>query len=499
MYEIEANSNQQIGATYTYRRSNPFYLLAPSYYMPFYTQFLRPLLMRYDGYVPEWHNFKRGIYPEKLAQTVNSGLWGLIFAHGIDFTGKGTLDTDFARKWATEVDLFKTLLTSCEQSGAGGTSLLAINRNGRKLSIATYRIDQYYADFNASGEVTRARIFFDLCTDTVRNEKHHYGICEERYFNSDGVPCVKSAVYIAGGNDQTAVASRPRSADEGIPWENLPYKVKKFINTNYKGLRIGLEHYLPFADSLGLFPLKYTANLPSIPGSPFGRPITDIIGTECFEWDQIKGFGKNETEVAKEKVLMPEEMINKDDPDNPSQFYDSSLFQKVDSNSIDDNKPTVLSFPFRTSEIKVREEEILRSVAFKLNVSASTIASFLSEGAHETTAAAILSEKTKTDAWISTQIGLIAPVINRLLNKVMRYYDHNPVSIVFKSQAQSPTLETAKIYMDMYSQGGLSPRLFIKKVFPELSEEEQATEIARLEEIQQAKLGILKNEVPPQK
>lgn len=488
----QSGQSNQLGAFYGFLKNNPFYLLAPPYYMPFYSQYLRFMLRIYDGYDPTYHNFGKGLVPEKLAQSVAKGLCNVLFAHGIDFVGK-EYDTKFARDWAEKTNLLSVLRKAFLYSAAGGTSLLAATRNGNNIGAAAYRIDTFFADFNAMGKVEGARVYFDLFHDTENDKDNHYGICEERYFNERGIPCVKRAIYCVNGNIQSDVSSRPKSAEESIPWEQLPRAVKRHIKENYPDILIGKEQYLPFADSVGLFPVKFTDGIPKLPNTPFGQPIGDIISSECQQFDQLKCFEKNEVYVAKGRILMPEQMMNKDDPAQTMGDFDETLFQKVGSNGTDTDKPTDIQFKLRASDIRVQKENIYRDVAAKLNVSASTIASFLTDGSTETVAAAILNEKNKTSAWIPTQIALIAPAINALLAKVMRYYDHEPVKIIFKSQAQAPTLENAKIYMDMYSAGGISAKLFVDLVFPELSEEEKAYEIKRLEENEKIKKAQLTN------
>ena len=82
MYEIEGVSNKALGGVYTFRINNTFYLLSPPYYVPFYNNYLRIYLQIYDGYVPTWHNLAKGLTPNRLAQSVNKGLFNILFAHG---------------------------------------------------------------------------------------------------------------------------------------------------------------------------------------------------------------------------------------------------------------------------------------------------------------------------------------------------------------------------------------------------------------------------------
>jgi len=131
----------------------------------------------------------------------------------------------------------------------------------------------------------------------------------------------------------------------------------------------------------------------------------------------------------------------------------------------------------------LQKENIYKDIALKLNISASSVASFLSEGAGARTATEIIGERTKTDTWIDGQINLNAPEINELLRYVMHYYGQEPVEIVFKAEEQSPQIERLKTNSDVFSAGNMSPERFVKNTYGNaLSKEEQEKEIAYLEQ-----------------
>ena len=124
-------------------------------------------------------------------------------------------------------------------------------------------------------------------------------------------------------------------------------------------------------------------------------------------------------------------------------------------------------------------------MAFKLNISASSVASFLSEGAGARTATEIVSERTKSDTWIDGQINLNKPEIDEMLKVVMDYYNQDTVEIIFKTENQAPELEALKTYGDQLTVGNISPELFVKKVHKNLSIAEQNKEIELLRQQKQ--------------
>jgi hypothetical protein len=270
-----------------------------------------------------------------------------------------------------------------------------------------------------------------------------------------------------------------------INWENLPREIKTYIKTNFPSVIVDKEQYLPFYRHLGLFMLKFTEDIGQLPNVNLGQPIGDILFTENFQYDQMKYFEKNEVDLARARALLPEEWWNKDDPNFENSALNQRLFLKVSGVNTDNDKVTPMQFLLRGNDIKTEKENIYKDIAFKLNVSASTIASFLSEGSGSKTATEIVNERTTTDTWIDSQINLNKPEIDDLLELVMRFYNQEPISIIFKTENQAPALETLKTYGDQLTVGNISPELFVKMVHKNLSTEEKNAEVEKIKQMQE--------------
>lgn len=477
-----------LGGFFDFYVNNTFYLLAPDYYYSFYAIYLNRCLACYDGWVNGWHNKASGLVPQRMLQSIARGLNNMLFAHGIDFSGeKG--DYEFATKWAKKSKFYRTLKKAHLFAIAGGTSLLKLNRTNHELYATTHRIDTFFADIDASGKIVSVRSYFDAVHNTnPSGNKQHYGICEERYFNAEGKPCVRAAVYCASGTLQTEVQTRPRNLVERVKWENLPKNIKNYIRDHYPSIILDKEQYLPFPHSLGCCLIKFTDDIPQIPNTPFGQPIGDILFTENFQYDQMKYFEKNEVDLARARALIPEEMWNKDDPAYGERALSERFYQRVASMNGDNDKIEKIQFLLRGNDIRTQKENIYKDCAFKLNISASSVASFLSEGAGARTATEIVSERTKSDTWIDGQVNLNKPEIDDLLAEVMRFYNHEPVGIILKSENQSPFLETVKVLGDQLTVGNITPALYVRKVYKDLSLEQQNEEIRALEEQKQIRV-----------
>lgn len=471
------DSNSTLGNYFDFYVNNTFYLLAPEYYYSFYSIYLNRCLACYDGWVNGFHNKESGLVPQRMLQSIATGLTNMLFAHGIDFSGNQSA-YNFARKWAQKAKFYKELKKGYKFAVAGGTSLLKLNRKDKELFMSAHRIDTFFADIDATGKVVSVKVFFDAIHNTnPSGDKEHFGICEERYFNEAGKPCVRTSVYKGSANLQTEVQSRT-NAGQHINWKNLPPKVKQYIFDNFPSVIVDKEEYLPFPHSLGCYLLKFTDDIPQIPNTPFGQPIGDILFTENFQYDQMKYFEKNEVDLARARALIPEEFWNKDDPDYAGRALNERFYQKISTANGDTDKVTPIQFALRGMDMKTQMENIYKDCAFKLNISASSIASFLSEGAGAKTATEIVSERTKTDTWIKGQINLNAPEINELLKLVMFYYNQEEVEIVLKAEDQSPFLERFKTNSDAFTVGNMSPERFVKQTYGNnLSKEEQQKEI----------------------
>ena len=483
IYDIDTiGCGTELGNFFDFYVNNTFYLLAPEYYFPLYANYFNRCLALYDGWVSGWHNVKSGLVPQRMLQSITNGLNNMLFAHGIDFSGTKA-DYDFAIKWAKRTKFYKALKKAHKFAIAGGTSLLKINREDKGLYVSAHRIDTFFADIDASGKITSVKIFFDAIHNTNSSgTKDHFGICEERYFNEEGKPCVKASVYKSTSNIQTETQNRLKANSTKMNWVNLPPSVKQYIKSHYPSVIVDEEQYLPFPNSLGCCLMKFTDDIPQIPNTPFGQPIGDILATESFQYDQMKYFEKNEVDLARARALVPDTMWNQDDPAYDRRALSERFYQKVSSVNGDDDKITPIQFLLRGEDMKTQMENIYKDCAFKLNISASSVASFLSEGAGARTATEIISERTKSDTWIKGQINLNAPDINELLRLIMFYYNHDAVEIILKAEDQSPFIEKLKTNSDVFGAGNMSPRRFVKDTYRNLSQAEQEEEIAYLQE-----------------
>lgn len=496
VYDIDTvGYGYDLGEYFDFHINNTFYLNAPTYYKSFYSLYLTRCLAVYDGWVGGWHNAKSGLVPQKMLPSITNGLANMVFANGIDFMCDDPKSYFKVVRWAKQCKLYASFKKGYKFAVAGGSSLLKINRDANKeFYISAHRIDTFFADLNAKGEIINVKVFYDMIHNTNATDgmTKHFAICEERYFK-ENQPTIRQAIYDAGGNLQTSVSARPEMPIDRmtpINWENLPNEVKRQVKKLYPSIRIGEEEALPFKDNLGCFLMKFTEDIPQCPDMPFGQPIGDILFTENFQFDQMKYFEKNEVDLARARALIPEEYWNKDDPAQDTRALSERFFQKVKTNGDDSDKVTPIQFLLRGNDMKTVKENIYKDCAFKLGLSASSIASFLNEGAGARTATEIISERTKTDTWINGQININAPVINELLAVLSRLKEWGYVEIILKAENQAPQIEVMKAYGDQLAAGHITPELFVKNSYKNLTIAEQQREVNYIKARMSYELGL---------
>jgi hypothetical protein len=466
----------------SYVISNPFYLYAPTYWQTYYSQYLAPALAIYDGSL----NTKIGTATytnQMLLPALATGISNRMFANGIDFVGDERTRYKM-EEWAEETNLIKTLKKAYKFSMAGGTSLLKINRRSSDMNlyVSAHRIDTFFVDVTPSGEIRRARIFQRLLSSTVSEtlETKQYMLVEERkYIN--GKPYVSEEVYVGSGSIQTETANRPHTLrDKPLAWTELPAEVRKIIVDRYPSVQLGKPIALPFVNDLGVYLWTWTEDNPRLADCPYGQPIGDILQNESIQFDQLKVFEKVEVNLARAKVAVPSEYMNPDDELQKEDALDETVYTQIPMGENGEIKP--IQFNLRATDIKQQMENICKSIALKLNMSASSVASFISEGSGSKTATEIINEKTETDTFIKSQIRLVRSELNKMINVISRYNGNiGKTSIVFRYEMQTSPLETIKIMGDALNAGLVSPRRFVETAYPYLSINEKEREIAFIE------------------
>lgn len=463
----------------TFALNNPFYLFAPSYYKSYYSMYLRPCIAYYEGSM----NVQVGtnVVTNALSvQSITRNMKRKLFANGIDFVG----DTGARNKildWSNGCEFEEKLKESFEYGLAGGTGILKLNKDfNNKYYVTAHRIDNFFIDVNSRGKIVKAKVYIDLINNTA-TEGDHYLLCEERYFDQDNMPRQAYTIYLGSGNLQTEGYNKPikdfTAYSNPIQWTAVPKAIRNIIKRDYPNVIFNEPTFLPFYDDLGIYKIDGYKNNPRIPNGQFGQPIADIIQIEAVQYDQLKVFEKKEVKLARARANVPSEYINENDPDQSSTL-DEDYYVSVPTGDNANIVPT--QFQLRAGDIRTQKENILRDMAFKLGLSTSTVATFLGEGAGAKTATEIISEKTTTDTTFKDFKRQIESEVNKLIAKMLHLLDADVSQkcvLDIKYEGQESRIDTLKINLQAVQSGFMSPELFVKTTYPDLTQEQQKREI----------------------
>lgn len=470
--------------------TNPFYLFAPSYYYNYYSTYLRPCLRYYDGNV----NVKVGkntITNSLSLQSIARGITGKLFANGIDFIGPNGARNKIIDWAENTADFEKVVKEAWTYAQAGGSSIIKINRTeDMKYYITAHRIDNFFVDVDNRNNVTRCRTYIDVIQNTA-SDNTHYMLCEERYFDDEGKPRIVYNIYEGSGSLQTEGMDKPTEVEKSdnfvvnkkpSKWESIPKKIRDVIKKNYPEIIFGdAPAYLTFHDSLGVYKIDFTEGNPRIPNFCFGQPIADTLQIEAVQLDQLKVFEKKEVKMARARANVPSQYMNPDDPEQ-KETLDEDYYVKLEMS--EDGQIVPMQFALRADQIRMQKENIYRDMAFKLNLSTSTIASFMSEGSSSKTATEIISEKTTTDTTFKSWKRSIERVLNQLIRKICLLIDcptGEYVKCSIKYENQESHIDNVKVNTVALQSGFMSPRRYVKDTYGYLSQEEQDYEINYIE------------------
>lgn len=476
--------------TYSFINNAQFYPLVPSPYIDFYQRFIRQWFYWYDGYVPYFHIQDNGMMSTRLATTlvkkvasqINGGR--LLLETNGDEAGKD--DLDFAEKWVEEDDFSTKVDSAVEFAGAGGTSLIKLNSDGKKLWTQPMRLDNFFVDTDFAGNVVDFTGFIQSFTKTIRENEQNYlfYLLERRYYGADGKPKVK---YIVKRSKQNITTARDYNISEiqDIDWESIPKKVKEAFKKQFGGLTIGVESTLPF-DDLGCYLIKFTPHISNLPQLPFGESLFATIIAHLMSYDYYFSAINTNMYLGRSRVLLPKHMQNPNNrkETNYNDGLDSFAYTRIPYSSPDKESPIPLQFDLRANDWNTIRNHLLEAIATHTGLNASTLAGYLGDNTART-AREISSEEGATALFVENKRELIKTPLNALLNTVLKYYKKKQ-GVIFKFSKSGTTnfrnlVEIGQILKNM----GLDDRTLVEMMFNDKSQVQIDSIIKRMEERKQ--------------
>lgn len=502
-----------------------FYAVYPSYYYPFANFWIRRWLQWFDGFVPGIHDQNGGILSTRLATALCYRLAEQVYGGGLLFSKSfETEDSEKALKFISELfkgegEIDEQILKSFVMSSAGGTSYLKTNcTSDKQLWTETFRADQCWCDVDFKGKVNRAKFIINRYTKVVPNDKEknsNFYLIEERFYATPeldkryrkdfadkinkiliapkldcGKPYVCYKVYRMQGvvNDFNQAVDLGRS----LNWEELPSDIKDSIRNNYGAVQLNIPHKLPFLD-LGVDMFKWTSFISNLPQLPYGESIVAKIQTYLFEYDYMNSCMNTDFYLGRGRVLVPKSLQNPahaqmgglGNTGNFNQGLDNFLFTKVEYASTEDKKPEAIQFLLRSNEWVASRNHLLENIATAIGISPSTIASYLNDSSART-AREISSEESATALFVENRRKLFTKPINDLIKRILLYYGYKDCIVAkFSQSGQTNTTLVTENTISQYNAKLRSQYLSVKRLNPDMSEQEIKDEIARIEEDQE--------------
>lgn len=467
-----------VNQTYSYINNTGFYALANPTYYQYYYRWARRSAWWYDRYVPDFHNIEQGYFSTGIGHSIVDGLANQIVGRKLLLQNTNKeLDRTIANdtlkkayKWAADVNFTGRTRSLTKFGGAIGTSVLKTNvTSAGDLWLEALRFEDFFFKCDFRGELTDIICLIKSYTNTEPLRavdwqdsygedsklylQNKYYLVEHRYYNKDRKPSVKYQVHRYKGNI-TNQQSWDISLQEEIRFDSLPPDVRKSINKDYSAIMLGKELRLPF-DDLGVDVYRYNDADCSLSQQPFGQSIlTDII-SDLMEYELIFAYAMRDMYNGKGIVFMAKELQTNTSGSNAYDGVNETLVHLVQAWNDQGKLPIEnVQFNLRAEEWKRKRDAVLESIAFKLSISPSSLASFLSDNTART-AKEVSTEASATDSYIEIQRGSLENCLNKCLKRVGKYYGWQDEVVVRFSKVGTQNIDAVIDRVIKLKQNGL--------------------------------------------
>ena len=518
-----------VNRTYSYANNSVFFATVSSAYYDYYFRVIKTSQEWIDGYVVGFHDQQNGIFSTKLAASLVSGIANQIVGEQVGFTNGTKVQDDKAldfvsHEWAEKVDL-TTKIKQLASYGVGlGTSALKLNSTlSGECWVDVVRLD--YMKFSQTGknELQEAEFFVRCYEDTDGKTSANYLLTERRYYEDtreykyetiNGVkkkfevgakkPMSVFKVYKYVGQQLTnQQVATPKG--QSLNWDELPKRVRNTIKEDYGTLRIGEPTSLPF-NNLGVFMYRFNGFDVATLNSPFGTCMVWNIQSELYAYDLAFSFRIRDMFLGKGTVGIPKSLtqsslvggmtIHENEQSNPNfapQFKSvptqqtailsnqmPNSYELIDGLDPTTQKPIVNQFDLRVEQWSKEEDDILRRIATKIQMSPKVIASYLGLSMNAKTATETDSEDDTIVSWVNNQRHHLEKPINDLIETVLNFFGKEG-NVVVKFATPSYVNATRRLEMveKEYNDGFIDLEEAIRRLNPDMDEKQLAEKVQK--------------------
>ena len=432
--------------TYSFINNSMFYPLVPKEYYDYYNRFIRYYFYWYDGFVPEFHTQKSGIFSTRLAYTLCSKLAGLVNGGTLMFDNTDEASNyklkysekdknesnalEYIERWSYDVDFTNKNNTAIEYALAGGDSVVKLNSDGKTLYPTVLRKDNYFLDLDFRGDVTHFTGLIYTYTkmnkvdnDTNVSSTDYFYLLEERKYDDNGNPEFRLFVKQGVGN-MTNMRDINFQKIQELPYEKLPREVKKALKNNYPDVTLGKWSKLPLP-SLGIYVYKNTDTVSFMPQVPMGESVLTNLMSYLMSYDYYFSAFNTDMYLGRGRVLIPKPMQSPQNDNQSGSYYtglDSGVYNFAEYQDPSKQTPHLIQFDLRGGDWETVSKMILRLIAMNLHISERTLANFLTDGSERATAREI-SVDDATATFVENKRTLFRKPINKLLQDVLEFHE----------------------------------------------------------------------------
>ena len=464
----------------------------------FYADMPASWLTYQQAYVKQWDEWARGFVPALhrgdffstgTGKTVIDILTRECIDGGFRIGGDNPKTTAFIERWRQENSLDQDITSGFAGSSSVGNVLLKLTvvSGAGEVYPTVHPVNQAYMTCNRKGEVVVARFKDMMCDGTAKDEQ--WFAIDERVMHN-GVPYYRIRVQRFNGQatlanmrycgyeqmDEYAQGVFADLYGDIVPdkWYKLPFKSLGVWNWKSKEYNQAITAMTGYSESALhtsldiLYAIDYNYTMGQL-DQYYGR--TRVIVPKTFQTPKHVVYqGQDYGEAYDEVQLSP---------------LEADIFTEAPGMGVIADKPQQPLFmqpELRQDARKALHDHYLQMLASKVGLSATTLANHLTYNKAKT-ATEVDTEEDTTDKTVYEKRMLANVAINAMLEEVVRFYGlDGKVQITWNKNGDKRKADV----MDEYTRHVMPLDECIKRLHPELTEEEVAEWVAKLQAQPQA-------------
>lgn len=456
-----------------------------------------------NGYVPEFHDFSKGVIPTHLAKAIVDKVSALIYGGGLMLQNVAT-EPDSATDGKSETLkrlgdwIQETAFTSVVQGvikyAVGlGTACFKLNADGaKKLWAEAVPLSRTRYEFDARGGVISARFFIQMFEKDTNTSGESFGLYEERFYR-EGKPYTVYKIYKI--NRPVNQGQIPTASEVYMTWEELPAWIRKQLKGAFYAIRLDSPVLMPFVN-LGVYVYRYTPSVSSMPHLRYGDSVLEGLTKYLCEYDIISSCLDTETYVSRARVLAKKNVKNPSAANaNYNAGLDTFIMTYYESMGNTEQPLQFIQPEVRAEQFKALRNLTLENIASAIGISPSSFASYLNDNSNRT-AREVSAEESSTTLLVENKRYALLNAINTLLEDVRRYYGlTDAVRVEFSKAGQTNYSLLVENAVKIYQAGGSSLEQFVRTVNPGMDEAQIKREVDSIRRENEQKMSAANNSI----